>query len=227
MNTEKITDKIKHLLSIAHDPSASEAEREQAMNRAHAWMLKHGIEVAHEDHTSGGGYGHREMDLPGVYAETQAQMLYFIALSYKSFDMVLTAIPNTSSVRVTIAGPEAQLDDLHRMFESILEQSTTERKAWASKTLRGINRSVQKRHIKSFYLGYGSKVADRIEAILEAEASQRDMQALVLVKDKATNYLENMHGKLESKKRKQSVASSAFVVGALAGERAQLNNQLA
>ena len=227
MNTEKVTDKIKHLLSIAHDPSASEAEREQAMNRAHAWMLKHGIEVAHEDHTSGGGYGHREMDLPGVYAETQAQMLYFIALSYKSFDMVLTQIPGTSSVRVTIAGPEAQLDDLHRMFESILEQSTTERKAWASKTLRGINRSVQKRHIKSFYLGYGSKVADRIEAILEAEASQRDMQALVLVKDKATNYLENMHGKLDSKKRKQSVASSAFVVGALAGERAQLNNQLA
>ena len=227
MNTEKITDKIKHLLSIAHDPSASEAEREQAMNRAHAWMLKHGIEVAHEDHTSGGGYGHREMDLPGVYAETQAQMLYFIALSYKSFDMVLTQIPGTSSVRVTIAGPEAQLGDLHRMFESILEQSTTERKAWASKTLRGINRSVQKRHIKSFYLGYGSKVADRIEAILEAEASQRDMQALVLVKDKATNYLENMHGKLDSKKRKQSVASSAFVVGALAGERAQLNNQLA
>lgn len=227
MNTDKITDKIKHLLSIAHDPSASEAEREQAMNRAHAWMLKHGIEVAHEDHTSGGGYGHREMDLPGVYAETQAQMLYFIALSYKSFDMVLTKVPHSSSVRVTIAGPEAQLDDLYRMFESILEQSTTERKGWASKTLRGINRSVQKRHIKSFYLGYGSKVADRIEAILEAEASQRDKQALVLVKDKATNYLEDMHGKLESKKRKQSVASSAFVVGSLAGERAQLNNQLA
>ena len=227
MNTEKITDKIKHLLSIAHDPSASEAEREQAMNRAHAWMLKHGIEVAHEDHTSGGGYGHREMDLPGVYAETQAQMLYFIALSYKSFDMVLTKVPHSSSVRVTIAGPEAQLDDLYRMFESILEQSTTERKDWASKTLRGINRSVQKRHIKSFYLGYGSKVADRIEAILEAEASQRDKQALVLVKDKATNYLEDMHGKLESKKRKQSVASSAFVVGSLAGERSQLNYQLA
>lgn len=227
MNTDKITDKIKHLLSIAHDPSASEAEREQAMNRAHAWMLKHGIEVAHEDHTGGGGYGHREMDLPGVYAETQAQMLYFIALSYKSFDMVLTKVPHSSSVRVTIAGPEAQLDDLYRMFESILEQSTAERKDWASKTLRGINRSVQKRHIKSFYLGYGSKVADRIEAILEAEASQRDKQALVLVKDKATNYLEDMHGKLESKKRKQSVASSAFVVGSLAGERAQLNNQLA
>lgn len=227
MNTERLTDKIKHMLAIAHDPSASESEREQAMNKAHSLMLKHGIEVAHGDHTSGGGYGHREMDLPGVYAETQAQMLYFIALSYKSFDMVLTKVPHSSSVRVTIAGPEAQLDDLYRMFESILEQSTTERKDWASKTLRGINRSVQKRHIKSFYLGYGSKVADRIEAILEAEASQRDKQALVLVKDKATNYLEGMHGKLESKKRKQSVASSAFVVGSLAGERAQLNNQLA
>src|SRR5690625_7275486 len=97
MNTDKITDKIKHLLSIAHDPSASEAEREQAMNRAHAWMLKHGIEVAHEDHTGGGGYGHREMDLPGVYAATQAQMLYLIALAYKSFDKVLTKLSHRST----------------------------------------------------------------------------------------------------------------------------------
>lgn len=225
MNTEKITDKIKHLLSIAHDPSASEAEREQAMNRAHAWMLKHGIEVAHDDHTRSATFGHRDMVVPGVYSEAQAQMLYYIALSYQSYEMCLTAMPNTSTVKLTVAGPEAQLDEIVRMFESILGQSTTERKRWASKSLRGMKRADQKRHIKSFYLGYGSRVADRIEVILEHEASQRDRQALVLVRDQASAYLENLEGGLETKKRRQKV-SSAFYVGEIAGDRAQLNSQL-
>ena len=226
MNTDKITDKIKHLLSIAHDPSASEAEREQAMNRAHAWMLKHGIEVAHDDHTGSATFGHRDMVVPGVYSEAQAQMLYYIALSYQSYEMCLTALPNTSTVKLTVAGPEAQLDEIVRMFESILEQSTDERKRWASVSLRGMKRSDQKRHIKSFYLGYGSKVADRIEDILKHEASQKDRQALVLIRDQATEYLENLQGGLETRKRRRQKVSGAFHVGSMAGERAQLNSQL-
>lgn len=227
MNTEKLTDKIKHMLAIAHDPSASEAEREQAMNKAHALMLKHGIEVAHDDHANSSVFGHRDMIVRGVYSESMANMLYFIALSYKSFDMVLTSIPRTSTINLTIAGPDSQLDEVYRVFESILEQSTTERKRWASEALRGMNRSYQKKQINSFYLGYGARVADRIEAILAAEASQADRQALVLVKDKATDHLGQIFGELAQKgSGRRTISGSAFAVGSMAGDRAQLNNQL-
>lgn len=227
MNTDKMTDKIKHMLAIAHDLEASETEREQAMNRAHSLMLKHGIEVAHTDDGGSSVFGHREMTIPGVYAEAQSNMLYFVALAYKSFDMVLSPLPRTSTVRLTIAGPETQLDEVYKVLESILEQSTTERKRWASKALKGMNRSYQKKQIKSFYLGYGSKVADRIEAILKQEASGADMKALVLVKDKATDHLKELFGPVKTTSSRTTYSGSAFAVGSMAGERAQLNNQLA
>ena len=229
MNTEKITDKIKHMLAIAHDPSSSEAEREQAMNKAHSLMLKHGIEVAHEDHTSGGAqYGHRKIFIKGVYAEAQAQMMYYVALAYKSYDMVMSKLPGTSSLDLFIAGPEEQMDEIMKILESLIDQSTTERKAWASNVLRGLPRNEQKKQIKYFYLGYGHKVAKRIEAILETETHTQDRQALVLVRDKATNYLDNMlNVNRDKKQRSRQVVNNAFIVGSMAGERAKLHNQLA
>ena len=229
MNTEKITDKIKHMLAIAHDPSASEAEREQAMNKAHSLMLKHGLEVAHEDHTSGGAqYGHRKIFIKGVYAEAQAQMMYYVALAYKSYDMVMSKLPGTSSIDLYIAGPEEQMDQVMKILESLIDQSTTERKAWASVNLKGLPRNEQKKQIKSFYLGYGHKVANRIEAILEAETHTKDRQALVLVKEKSTDYLDEMlNVNRDKKQRSRQVVGSAFVVGSMAGERAQLHDQLA
>lgn len=228
MNTEKITDKIKHMLAIAHDPSASESEREQAMTKAHSLMLKHGIEVAHEDHISGGArYGHRKIFVKGVYAQAQAQMMYYVALAYKSYDMVMAQLPGTSSLDLYIAGPEEQMDQVMKILESLIDQSTTERKAWASNALKGLPRNEQKKQIKSFYLGYGHKVANRIEEILEAETHTKDRQALVLVKEKATGYLDDMLNVNRNKKqRARQVVNSAFFVGALAGERAQLHDQL-
>lgn len=229
MNTEKITDKIKHMLAIAHDPSASEAEREQAMNKAHSLMLKHGLEVAHEDHTSGGAqYGHRKIFIKGVYAEAQAQMMYYVALAYKSYDMVMAKLPGTSSIDLYIAGPEEQMDQVMKVLESLIDQSTTERKSWASVNLKGLPRNEQKKQIKSFYLGYGHKVANRIEAILEAEAHTEDRQALVLVKEKSTDYLDEMlNVNRDKKQRSRQVMNDAFIVGSMAGERAQLHDQLA
>lgn len=221
-----IKDKIKHLLSIAHDPSASEHEREQAMDRAHAWMLKHGIEVAHEEEQMSATFGHQFVDFKGVYAEAQAQMTYFILLSYQSFDMVMHKLPNTSSVMTTIAGPEAQLGEVTSLIDSIIIQSDEERKNWAKVTLRGAPRSEQKRQIKSFYLGYGSRVAERITQILDAEASQQDRQALVLMNEKATKHLSSLYDIDKRRSRKRNVNSNAFAVGQLAGERARLNHQL-
>lgn len=220
-----IEDKIKHLLAIAHDPSASEHERESAMNKAHSWMLKHGIEVAHEETRESVTISTSDYMLKGVYAEAQAQMIYFVALSYKSFDMVLQDLPHTSDVMLTVAGPTEQMDEIMRVLDSICHQSNDERKAWAKRTLAGAPRAYQKKQIKSFYLGYGSRVADRVEDILEHESSQRDRQALVIVRDRATKHLENLYD-TETRGSKRRTVTSGFFAGEQAGDRAQLNNQL-
>lgn len=225
MNADKITDKIKHLLSIAHDPSASEAEREQAMNRAHAWMLKHGIEVSHDENKSQ-LQGHINVELKGVYGESKATMLYAITLAYGSFDMILHKLPNTSSVGATIAGPEAQMKEIQSILDSLLKQSEMERKDFMPYT-KGMPRSKQKAMVKSFYMGFGSRVAERIKDILEAEASQRDMQALVLMRDRATEHLTSMYDVDTKKRRSKTVDSTAFVFGQMAGDRAQINTAVA
>lgn len=220
----KIHDKIRHMLAIAQDPSAGEAEREQAMSRAHKLMLEHGIEIAEEQEARGIEYSSREFMCKGVYSSSILLAIQTILEPYEVFFMLAEDIPRTSSMKYYISGPAAQMEEVTSVIESIRVQMEDERKRWM-KTIPSGTRAYQKRQIRSFYFGYGMKVRDRIEQSLKVSSSSK--AALVRVGDQARDHLlEKLGAGGVKTSRGHKVTMSGYAAGAMAGERAKLRPEL-
>ena len=165
----KVEDEIRHMLRLAGDPGASQAERDTAARRAEYLMVKHRIESL-PDETTGRSVNIRTITVEvkggtssmapavnrGLCALAQAMDCYAVYSQYRRHS------------NVTIAGDDSDLAWLMEIYNSVMKQYPLALKQelvgmsfWSDNDRYNFRRS--------YTLGFFYGVSDRIEEMTKKE----------------------------------------------------------
>jgi hypothetical protein len=226
---EKMTERVRGLLTLAEDESTTEHERELATVRAAEIMAKFSIDAA----MLAAKADMREVPcdktvhFPNPYAR-QHMFLYVSVLRAFGGDAVVIDSPRryrqNDGVTLRVYGFEADLTMVDILYTSLL--------------LQGVNQSKvvpRYEHAKtwrvSFWVGYTSTITRRLaEAHRSAETQAGEPGTAIVLRDRKALVKDRIaqdHGKLGKYGGSSARSQDGYSSGRNAGERANLHNQTA
>jgi hypothetical protein len=125
MTEERRLSKIRKLLALAEDPSATPAESAAFTEKAMALMARHGIDEAllSADANRPGRVVNRRLAMPAPYARDKATLAASIAMALRCKAILLTS---GKDVVLQIFGFESDVRHVDALFSSLLVQAAHE-----------------------------------------------------------------------------------------------------
>jgi hypothetical protein len=188
MTEEKILDRVAKLLAVYEDHRAPEGERNAALHRAQALMMKHALDEAEVRMRQTGPRTKqvvkREIRIESpAYAAIKEGLISGIARSFRCRAISIDRFQGSKTRRVEIFGFEDDVDLVLTLCTSLMLQMAS---ACAKEYPKGAGRAWK----NGFYLSFCDEVVRRVadsNRRIEHEVTSDQSNALVLLRDIETD----------------------------------------
>lgn len=232
--SKQVLDKIRKLLSLANDPSASQGEVENAMKMANTLMQKHQL--------SGEDVEVSQLDINEEWVDSINNKYDRAAFSHSFLARIAKAyncrvIGNNDFSKSRVVGDEISRKIVIEMYHQIIpfvrtlsEQRWSEYKKGELDFEFGSNVKISKLNFyKAYFDGYKNGLYEKLKSDPKSfTEEERSKWGLILVKKDALieEYIQKNIGRITSKKQQGSNLDGAFGLGRTDGKTQNINKRL-
>lgn len=207
---ETIITRIRHLLALARDAGATQAEAELAMERAQSMLLRHNLDMAQFDAPDRApeGIGCLDMDMAEAWRQTLVHVL-------ARGNLCQTV---RSGPKLSLFGRRDNVRAVVEMYLWLVEQLTPAQ----LRDQRAAAASDRRHHAAQWWAGAASAIHERLQANLWPERTTSDTRALIVRNETALSEAVRRIYPYTTNYRSSVQRGSAYYSGQAAGRNASL-----